>query len=608
MRCIMNENPTVGGGLFTLFDAQGGEVLSREIDFTNIDDGCFCLLEVGQWIHKGEEYTFSICVSEEYDNLFYGIYTVEPSQAAPGSVMLSIGEEAVAGQALTRYCYGYPLNSKNVVCLWAFLLICGLSLYGLSGGADLHSRKLVILADRFQILILLLEIAGVLVLSALVCNTRTVDWDEAYSIRMITKYSFSEMFRVTALDIHPPLYYVLLRLYSMVFGTSVFALKMMSVAITALVMVLGITKVRKYWGPGAAFLFNLVAGLGPQFVCYSVNIRMYSLSLFFVMWCAFLAYEILWGGGLKDWILFVLSALGGVFTHYFNVVPLAFIYGYLLVGLWIFYRKKVKWFFVSCMATIVGYLPWLSIVVKTFQRAGVRERVSEKILDFGDLIRWAFSTNIEFSVYMPLILFVVALILLVAECKKYKKQELLFLVMCAANILFTYIGCRVIASINVHFWDNRYVFSAMGLFWLFLVIIYSRRGRIVFCAFALWLGIMSMSAFVIQKAKDSGTNAYMDATYKVLEQVMGEEQILYNYDTYQVLYGAHLREQEFIFIDDLDWESMDRDYIYMIAWGGHWFDPEVVQKYQLEAVDCGTMRFEEGVAGVKLYKIVAHAR
>lgn len=135
-------------------------------------------------------------------------------------------------------------------------------------------------------------------------------------------------------------------------------------------------------------------------------------------------------------------------------------------------------------------------------------------------------------------------------------QNRLFLGMCALNLVFSYVVCRIIASMNQHFWTERYVFAALGTFWLFLAICYSRRGRLAQVAMLVWLSITVLSAFTIVKAREMETTLYMDATYQVLEQVRGEGTVLYNYDTYDVLYGAHLREQEFVFIDDFDWGGL----------------------------------------------------
>ena len=548
-----------------------------------------------------------------------GVYTAATDPCTVGNQGLYLGEEKIDGYALTRYSYGFPLNIKNIACIWAFLMSCSILLCHLfelnivkvkEKESGFYKRITSLLDDvwslvnKHQVFVLLLEMLGIMLMVSYICRVRIVDWDEAYSLGMVTKYSFGEMIKVTAEDIHPPLYYVLLRLFSKLFGTSIFSLKMLSVIFEGCVMLLGITKIRKHWGFETAFLFNLIVGLGPQFISYSINIRMYSLSLLFVMLCAILAYEIIRGQRKWNWFFFVIVALCGVYTHYFNVVPLAIIYGYLLIGLLLEDKKQCKYFALSCVATVAGYLPWLQVVVESLGRSGTKtEGVSVEGFDFDNLLNWAFSTNIEFSVYMPIVLFMISVSLLIKERKRYSKQEILFLVMCATNVVFSYMGCRLVTSATARFWDNRYIFAALGLFWLFLLIVSCNRGKALFGSMAIWMAVLAASAFVIQMAKEIGADAYVDDAYEVLEQVREEEVLLYNYDTYDVLYSAHLREQEFIFIDDVEWESLEQDYVYMIGWGGHWFEPRVQEKYNLQVERCGTMRFEEGVAGVELYKI-----
>lgn len=310
--------PADGALLFTLYDAHGDTVVSQKLDSDQIMNSSFSQVKVGKWMKKGAEYSFTLTVTEEWEGLIRGVYTQAQEPCGVGNQDLSMGEEWLAGYALTRYEYGMPLNSKNVLCIWAFLAVCCLltlnmvgatgALAGTNGRAEKtvgdFCRKTSQTADkvwafvnRYQALVLVLEMAVILLMSANLCRVRTVDWDEAYTIQMITKYSFGEMIQVTAQDIHPPLYYLLVRLFSIVLGTSVFALKMVSVFFTGCVMLLGITKVRRYWGLETAFLFNLVIGLGPQFLFYAQNIRMYSLSLLCITYCGLLAYEILRGGG-----------------------------------------------------------------------------------------------------------------------------------------------------------------------------------------------------------------------------------------------------------------------------------------------------------------------
>lgn len=458
-------------------------------------------------------------------------------------------------------------------------------------------------AEKYQLILLVLEMVVISVLIIYICRNRALDWDAAYTFQMITRNTFGGIIRETALDVHPPLYYLLLWVFSQIFGTDFFVLKFFSVLFAIGTMFLGIVYVRKDWGWKSAFTFLMVVGLGPQFLFYSVNIRMYSMELFFVLWCAFLAYRILKEERETDWILFVLSALGGVYTHYFAAVPLTFIYGYLLVGILLMKQKRISRFLVACIATIALYLPWISIVFQTFEREGISKGINGGKINFRNLCEWAFTTNIEWSAWMPVVLFMLAVIVYFITWKDNSIQDKLFLAMCATNIIFTYIVSCLIASMNEHFFDNRYVYGALGLFWLFLSIIYTKHGNKIFCAYSVWLIVMVLSSFVVQKARELGTVVYMDSTYKLLEPVRLEKKVIYDYVTYDVLFGAHLPEQEFVFIDDVDFEKIEKNYVYMIAWSGDWFSPETVEKYQIERETIGTLRFEEGVAGVLLYKI-----
>lgn len=61
-------------------------------------------------------------------------------------------------------------------------------------------------------------------------------FDEAVSFTSIHDFSWSEMIRRTGEAVHPPLYYICLRLWCSVFGLSVVAMSSLSVALALLTM------------------------------------------------------------------------------------------------------------------------------------------------------------------------------------------------------------------------------------------------------------------------------------------------------------------------------------------------------------------------------------
>uniref|UniRef100_UPI0040567B40 glycosyltransferase family 39 protein n=1 Tax=Acetatifactor sp. TaxID=1872090 RepID=UPI0040567B40 len=632
LSCEQDVSSLDGKFYITLLDEQEHIISEKEIGFGDIES-YFWHVDINEWIKKGEVYKISITVDKECDNIFKGFYTTKQDDNAPGSILLCMGEEIVDGQGLARYGYGYPLNIKNIVCIWAFLMTIGVSIY-LCCGTEQKVKmpemlvkvwdKVWMLLRKYQVPILVVEMFGLLVLMAYLCRNRAVNWDESYSYMMITRLSLVDMIHATALDMHPPLYYLLLRGFCTIFGSDIMISKLMSVMVSGCTMVLGITLIRKNWGAKVAFLFNLVIGLGPQFITNAINVRMYALAMFFVTWSALLAYDIIRENKRIKWVLFVIASLGGVYTHYFTVVPLVLIYGYLLIGLFLERKQDCKKFVLGCVATVVGYvpwlviwftdsakgidevmghLPWLAVVLHTFEKESTGAGINLSKINFYELFEWMYSTNIKSSVLMGVVLVVVSIVMLIWKAKNHTRKNRMFLILCATNLLISYVIIALIASSNTHFFDNRYIYATLGLFWLFVIIMFSQKGKLVFCLLTVNLMISVLSAYTIQNSVEVETGIYVDNSYSVLEQVKEEDIILYNFSTFHILYGAHLLEQEFVAQEEMDWEAWDKDYIYLISWGGSMIPTEIMEQYNLQYSDCGTLNLELGYTDARLYKI-----
>jgi 4-amino-4-deoxy-L-arabinose transferase and related glycosyltransferases of PMT family len=217
-------------------------------------------MTMGEYIRKGELYSIKIAGSKKDRITFAAIYTMDEGDAALGSQMLYLDGKLVEGQAVCAYIYEFPLNWKNVLCIWMFIGIIGLMLTEvLTGDIFIKENRLFEFAEellnRYQIVILLIELVLIFLLVIRIARNEAVDWDESFTWNIVTKNNFSGMLRATASDVHPPLYYALVMASMKIFGENIFVAKMVSVAGGFATAVLGITLVRKRWGVKRRFHF-----------------------------------------------------------------------------------------------------------------------------------------------------------------------------------------------------------------------------------------------------------------------------------------------------------------------------------------------------------------
>lgn len=555
---------------------------------------------------SGGYYVYSIEVENDSDAVFQTIYTLNSEDATPGNLELLFEGESVIGQSLTRFVYGFPLNYKNVICLWGFIWMISLILLELVNGNRLFEEsraavKIEKLLTKWQLPILSLELIVILAMIIRICRNEAVHWDEAFTWQIVTRNNLAGMLRATAADVHPPLYYMLVMAAMRIFGKNIFVAKMVSVSGALATGILGITLVRKRFGVKAAIPFIMVAGLGTQMIYYNVDVRMYSWACFFVLAAGLFAYEIQQTGKIVWWIAFTFASLGGVYTQYFDVIPLAFIYLYLLLWAVLHDKKELKMWFICCAATVVGYLPWLGIVIDTMSRNSTTASTVQMEETLDSLCRWAFENNIEFSAYMPAVLFVVMAVCLIAGRQCFSQTERAFLAF-SGVVFFLFFGmCVILTSHMNHFWTNRYLVPALLFLWLFILAILARKNLLAWIMSIIWLGIMVLSSYTVQQAVELNTIPWIHHAKQLLEEVQEEEKIVYTYPTFDVLYEYYVPNAEFIWYENVDFSEMGEAF-YVIAWGGNDFSYLLYSDDILEKEVIGYMRLEQGITA-ELWKI-----
>ncbi|MBI3913352.1 MAG: glycosyltransferase family 39 protein [Chloroflexi bacterium] len=185
-------------------------------------------------------------------------------------------------------------------------------------------------------------------------------WDEGYSIFFATR-PFAELLQRTALDIHPPFYYIVLQFWIGLFGATDTAVRLLSVFIGTLSIPLLYLLARTIFrDPRPAWIATLLLALSPLHIYYSQEVRMYGLvtalalasTYFFV--CLLEKAE--WSKrDLPIAALYALSMTAALYTQYFAAFLIVFQFVYVAL----FARKAFARWLALWLTIFSLYLPWI---------------------------------------------------------------------------------------------------------------------------------------------------------------------------------------------------------------------------------------------------------
>lgn len=196
-------------------------------------------------------------------------------------------------------------------------------------------------------------------------------FDEAFSAYII-QFNFWDIARYTVADVHPPLYYWLLKVWSDLFGTTELALRSLSIVFASVAMIVAFFLTKKLFGRKVAWLSLVFMVLSPMLIRYSDEARMYTLATLIVLSATYLLVKATETNKKKYWVWYGIFVSLGMWTHYFTALA--------WLAHWVWraiqvrrtgdsFKMLMKRIFtkpwVLTYALAVGiYLPWLPFMAK----------------------------------------------------------------------------------------------------------------------------------------------------------------------------------------------------------------------------------------------------
>ncbi|WP_192562271.1 glycosyltransferase family 39 protein [Pseudomonas gozinkensis] len=218
---------------------------------------------------------------------------------------------------------------------------------------------------RIDRLALLAAVSLALIVRFYAIDVPSIWYDEAYSL-LLARETPTRIWTLTGLDVHPPLYYVLLHYWVMVWGDSSLSARAMSALADVGTLLLCIKLMSLITTRRATWIAALLLSLLPISVRYSQEVRMYTLLGFWLIGATVALVCWTKTPEVKRFsLIYVVLMTAAFYTHYFA--------GLCILVHWLFWWKSrnsvnrtiipfARWAVANAMIVLL-FLPWAPALV-----------------------------------------------------------------------------------------------------------------------------------------------------------------------------------------------------------------------------------------------------
>ena len=352
-------------------------------------------------------------------------------------------------------------------------------------------------------------------------------FDEAYTVSLI-RHDFGEVVDILKTDMHPPLYFLSLKLFCSVFGYSLAVTKIFSALGYLAMLSLGLTIVKKHYGARSSIVYMLTVGAVPMALYFSVQQRSYQWCIFFVTLCFLKALLFLETRKPSHCVLFVIAGLGAAYNHIYALLAVGVVFAFVNVYALAKDRKLFKFALISDAAMIAGFSPWLIQLLNQTKAASG----SFWLTGVEPLSVIVFASGLAFSA-------------LILAKKENRRPAVVFAIVCVLSVQA--IGLFVTVFIRP-FYIARYCVVTLGVFALliafgvrdvkkrlkkFVLILLCVLNVACFAVTATFEYSASMSSFFDRLDKRLGANdtfVYCDSSFGIMSYYYPEHEHICTYN------------------------------------------------------------------------------
>jgi uncharacterized membrane protein len=189
-------------------------------------------------------------------------------------------------------------------------------------------------------------------------------FDEVYSWHLSQK-TIKEIFIGSAGDIHPPLFYILLKYWTYLFSDTVFSMRLLSVLLGMFSLIFIYKIARRVLKSDYEILFVFILyALSPLNIYYSQEVRMLNLNLFLCLGSVYYFLKYMDKQTYKNGLPYLAFSMLAAYTHYFAFL---IIFTEVFIVFYNYFKNKdkqlLKRYPVYLIAIMIMYVPWIPVML-----------------------------------------------------------------------------------------------------------------------------------------------------------------------------------------------------------------------------------------------------
>lgn len=321
-------------------------------------------------------------------------------------------------------------------------------------------------------------------------------FDEAYSVA-ISRHSFIDIWKIGGNDVHPVLYYWLLKIVSVI-SPKIVVLRIFSVIPIAILGIIGYTHIRKDFGEKTGLIFSTLTYFLPVMTIYAQEIRMYSWAILSVTILAIYAFRISKEDSIKNWIIFFLASIFSIYIHYYGLMSAGLINLFLLVYLIAKKRKKsVIIILVLGIIQLISYIPWIMYLMKQLKNVSggfwIKFTFPETLIELVSFQFWG-NLNKKVAFIASIVVYGYLIYIIIKEKRREKNADFKPAILAILIYLSVVIAAIIITAIlktSIIYYRYLFVITGLYIFAISFILSKEKNNKILICA-GIILVIMSL--------------------------------------------------------------------------------------------------------------------